>query len=286
MSSKKTTSTFAKAFKALEINEVSVRSMPFEQLALQIESATTIQTTKALLDHLESHYLISWVATGSLSNLENIERLLKLVSSQFRRGKTKIRRNGVKNIGSSEEDAQSHALSRYPVRVLLCAYVILGHPDAVFSGRRELENALAESATTLIREFELLIEVILHGPIQKAQEDAASSNPSRVTFRSQLEAFDKAWCSYLHHFVAWKENDAKLLEDDLVRAACQLELFKMQTCKVTSVGEDGDPTQDKRPIQKQVMYLLSCIDDFFFFFFSYYLLYRIVVWWNYFCDSR
>lgn len=260
MSLKNTTSILAKAFKALEINAVSARSMPFEQLSLQIESATTIQITKALLDHLESHYLISWVATGSLSNLENIDHLLKLVSSQVRRGKTKIRRNRIMNIGSSKEAAQSHALSRFPVRVLLCAYVILGHPDAVFSGRRELENALAESATTLIQEFELLIEVILHGPLQKAQEDAASSNTSRVIFRSQLEAFDKAWCSYLHHFVAWKENDAKLLEDDLVRAACQLELFKMQTCKVTSIGEDGDPTQDKQHIQKQVVYLLACID--------------------------
>ncbi|KAF3445370.1 hypothetical protein FNV43_RR10546 [Rhamnella rubrinervis] len=252
VSSKKTTSVLAKAFKALEINEVSVKSMPFEQLALQIESATIIQTTKALLDHLESHYLISWVATGSLSNLENIDHLLKLVSSQVRRGKTKIRRKGVKNIGSSKEAAQSPSMSRYPVRVLLCAYVILGHPDAVFSGRRGLENTLAKAATTLIREFELLIEVVLHEPIQKAQEEAASSNPSRTTFRSQLEAFDKAWCSYLHHFVAWKGNDAKLLEDDLVRAACQLELFKMQSCKMTSIGEDGNPTQDKQPIQKQV----------------------------------
>lgn len=258
MSLKKTTSDLAKAVKDLEINEASVRSMPFEKLALKIESATTIKATKALLECLEASCLISWAAIDSQPNLENIDHLLKLVSSQVRRGKNE--RKVVKNIGSSKEAAKSQvSLSRYPVRVLLCAYVILGHPDAVLSGRIELEIALTESVTTLIREFELLIETILHDPIQKAQEDAAPSNLSQVTFRSQLEAFDKAWCSYLHHFVAWKDNDAKLLEEDLVRAACQLELFKMQTCKVTSGGEDGNLSHDNKPFQKQVLYLLSCI---------------------------
>ena len=39
-----------------------------------------------------------------------------------------------------------------------------------------------------------------------------------------LQRFDKAWCSYLNCFVVWKVKDARLLEEDLVRAACQLEL--------------------------------------------------------------
>lgn len=258
--SKKTTLVLAKAFKALEINEVSVRSMPFEQLAFKIETASTIRTTKALLDRLESCYSIS-CATGSLPNLENIEHLLRHVATKDRRGKTKIKRKGTKSTGSDTEASQSPvAQSRYPVRVLLCAYVIFGHPDAVFSGRRELENALLESATNFIREFELLIKTILGVPIQKAKEEATSLNRSQVTFRSQLEAFDKVWCSYLHHFVAWKDTDAKLLEEGLVRAACQLELFKMQASKVTSKGEDRGPRHEygRQPIQNQVFHMLSC----------------------------
>ncbi|KAH7524969.1 hypothetical protein FEM48_Zijuj06G0175600 [Ziziphus jujuba var. spinosa] len=252
--SKKTTLVLAKAFKALEINEVSVRSMPFEQLAFKIESASTIQTTKALLDRLESRYLISCV-TGGLPNLENIDHLLKHVAMKDRRGNTKIKRKGTKSTGLGKEASQSPvAQSRYPVRVLLCAYMIFGHPDAVFSGRRELENALLEATTNFIREFELLIETILRGPIQKVQEEVTALNRNQMTFRSQLEAFDRAWCSYLHHFVAWKDNDVKLLEEGLVRAACQLELFKMQTSKVTSKGEDHGPGHeyDRQPIQNQV----------------------------------
>ncbi|KAF5787465.1 putative T-complex 11 protein [Helianthus annuus] len=35
---------------------------------------------------------------------------------------------------------------KYQVRVVLCAYMILGHPDGVFSGQGERETVLAESA--------------------------------------------------------------------------------------------------------------------------------------------
>ncbi|WZZ52672.1 hypothetical protein YC2023_052779 [Brassica napus] len=42
------------------------------------------------------------------------------------------------------------------------------------------------------------------------------------TLRSQLDLFDKAWCTFFYSFVIWKVKDAWLLEDDKVRAACQL----------------------------------------------------------------
>ncbi|KAF5744213.1 hypothetical protein HS088_TW08G00811 [Tripterygium wilfordii] len=53
------TFALAEAFVALEINEESVKSMPFELLALKIESAASIQIVKALADCLESHFRIS-----------------------------------------------------------------------------------------------------------------------------------------------------------------------------------------------------------------------------------
>lgn len=251
---RKTTFSLAKAFEALAINEESIKSMSFEQLALQIESATTIRTTKALVSRLENRYLISRATTGGLSSLENIDHLLKSVASTVKKGNpsTNTKEKVPKNVRSSKQ-APGHpiALSRHPVRVLLCAYMILGHPDAIFNGRTEYANALAQSAASFVREFELLLRIITHGPIQTSPNESASSSPSRITFRSQLEAFDKAWCSYLLHFVEWKESDAKLLEEDLLRAASELDSM-MQSYKTTSEGHVNGPTHGMKVVQLQV----------------------------------
>lgn len=252
---RKTTFSLAKAFEALAINEESIKSMSFEQLALQIESATTIRTTKALVSRLENRYLISRATTGSLSSLENIDHLLKCVASTVKKGNpsTNTKEKVSKNARSRKE-APGHpiALSRHPVRVLLCAYMILGHPDAIFNGRTEYANALAQSAASFVREFELLLRIITHGPIKTSPNESASSSPSRITFRSQLEAFDKAWCSYLLHFVEWKESDAKLLEEDLLRAASELDSM-MQSYKTTSEGHVNGPTHGMKVVQPQVI---------------------------------
>lgn len=247
---KKTTFDLAKAFMSFEISEKSVKSMPFEQLAIQIESASTIQALKALLDRLESRYMISRAARSYLSSLENIDHLLKRIASPVRKGNSSIKKKGAKTPDSSKVAQSPVKLSRYPVRVVLCAYMILGYPDTVYSGKGEHEVALAESAAKFIRDFELLIRIILEGPTQNAEEKTAI--PGRITFRSQLEAFDKAWCSYLYHFVVWKVKDAKSLEEELVRASCQLELSKMQTCKLTPEGNNGGRSHDINFIQKQV----------------------------------
>lgn len=250
VTSRKTSFALAKAFIVLGISEKSVKAMPFKQLALQIESATTIQAAKALLDRLESLYLISQEASSGLSCLENIDHLLKCVASPIRKGNVSTKKKGAKTSDASKEVTRNPVkLSRYPVRVVLCAYMILGYPDTVLSSKSDHEVALADSAAKFIYDFELLIKIILQGAIQNAEEKTASTLPSRITFKSQLEAFDKAWRSYLYHFVVWKVKDVRTLEDDLVRAACQLELSRM---KLNSEGDNGDLTHDMKAIQKQV----------------------------------
>ena len=74
------------------------------------------------------------------------------------------------------------------------------------------------------------------------------------TFRSQLAAFDKAWCSYLNCFLVW---NARLLEEDLVRAACQLEASMIQTCKLTPEGAGGKLSHDMKAIQRQVIFHIN-----------------------------
>ncbi|KAF2290900.1 hypothetical protein GH714_016341 [Hevea brasiliensis] len=117
--------------------------------------------------------------------------------------------------------------------------------------KAECEITLAESTVSFVREFELLVEIIIDGPIQFSRERIASAIPSQKTFRFQLEACDKAWCHYQRRFVTWKLKDAKLLEEDLVRAACQLE-FSMMQSKLT-LGDDETLSDDMEVIKKQVL---------------------------------
>ncbi|XP_022763291.1 uncharacterized protein LOC111308884 isoform X2 [Durio zibethinus] len=255
---RKTTLDLAKAFDSLNINENSVKSMPFEQLALLIQSVTTLQTVKTFLDRIESRVKASRVVsvTDHLSSLDNIDHLLKRVATPKRRTtpRTSMRSREAKRVVSMKEAAKSLAkLSRYPVRIVLSAYMILGHPEAVLSGQGEREIALAKSAEAVVREFELLIKIILEGPIQSSDEESDCALPKRLTFRSQLAAFDKAWCSYLNCFVVWKVKDAQSLEEDLVRAACQLELSMIQKCKLTPEGDNTALTHDMKAIKRQVI---------------------------------
>ena len=73
---------------------------------------------------------------NNLSSLDNIDNLLKWVAYPKKKATSKsfMRSRQAKKVDSVRESNNSLArLSRYPVRVVLCAYMILGHPDAVFS---------------------------------------------------------------------------------------------------------------------------------------------------------
>ncbi|KAI0507876.1 hypothetical protein KFK09_014004 [Dendrobium nobile] len=264
---KRTTFALAEEYIALGINENTVKTMPFEQLAHLIESAATLQTVKALLDRFESRFLL--YQPSSSSNPENIDHLLKRLSSPRKRTPPGKKCRVVDNKCSAKiSSSGAGKLSRYPMRAVLCAYMILGHPNAVFSEHGEREVALSKAAADLTREFELLIKVILDGTNSvlmsklpspdvllhdsENHKQSATQSPPENTFRKQLLIFDAVWRSYLYCFVVWKVKDARLLEDDLVRAACQLELSMMQTCKLTSEGEAINLSHDMRAIQKQV----------------------------------
>ncbi|WVZ75033.1 hypothetical protein U9M48_023129 [Paspalum notatum var. saurae] len=266
ITSRKTTVVLARAFDALGINQRAVESMPFEELALCIESPTVLQTTKALLDRLESRFVLS--QSSSSSKPENIDTLLLHLGSPKRRvlpssvGRSKATpKKAVGNYDSSK-------LSRYSQRIALCAYMILGHPKSVLSGQGEREKLLMESATNFVKEFELLVKTILDAvdgacilrlsmldaasPGCSSYEESSSVVADRKKFRTQLVAFDKAWCAYLYHFVAWKSKDAKSLEEDLIRAACKLELSMIQTCKITNESQHDNLRGDLKVIRKQV----------------------------------
>ncbi|KAJ0240970.1 T-complex protein 11 [Hirschfeldia incana] len=199
---KKSTIVLARAYCDLGIDAKSIESVPFEQLAIKMNSVAVIRTVKELLDRLEIRLTLSQGST-----VKNINHLLKHIFPPARRG------NSPSSASQSEQRSPDFKkmgheklkkIARYPARIFLCAYMIKQHPDAIFRGRGEHEIALVDFATFLIREFEMLVKIILEGPGPKK-------------FRSQLEAFDKTWCSYLEGFVVWKINDAKLLESELAK---------------------------------------------------------------------
>ncbi|CAA3011127.1 Hypothetical predicted protein [Olea europaea subsp. europaea] len=240
---KGTTHDLSKSYASLEINRKSVDLMPFERLAKLIESGSTIQTAKTLLDRLESRIAIRQETVSANNNfhLENIEHLLKRVASLSKSVGTPNASGstGVKKIGSAVPNGSTR-FHRYPVRIVLCAYLILGHPDTIFSGKGENDTALAEATETFIKEFELLVKIILEGPIQSTLKESGLTTAGQLKFSSQLETFDKAWCSYLYCFVMWKVKDIKSLEEDLVRAACDLEALRIQTCEQIPGRDSGD----------------------------------------------
>ncbi|KAL0806166.1 hypothetical protein Bca101_098658 [Brassica carinata] len=128
-------------------------------------------------------------------------------------------------------DLLSRKLSRC-WKVVLSAFMILGHPDAVFNSQGDQEAALNDSAKGFLREFKLLIKVIKEGHVKMSVEESKLQ-----MLRSQLDLFDKVWCAFLNSFVLWKFKDTRLLGEDKVRAACQLEISMIQKCKITPEGD-------------------------------------------------
>jgi hypothetical protein len=280
---------------ACAINVESVTSIAFEQLAARITSPLTLRTVKALLGRIESRLVLS--LAGHATKAAQIDHLLKHLSPPSRRtgasvastsGKKLTPQGGYKGVAkdSGRSPAGTAAVSmgkdvptseekdkdRYPARVFLCAYMIQGQPDAVFSSRGKRETALAAAAARLLPEFEALTTTILNGPsttplcpsspnsaaekLSDWSPDGPASTPVQPPqfrpFAAQLAAFDSAWCSYLYQFVAWKVKDAQVLEADLTRMACQLELSMLQKCKVLPDGNPAELSHDAKAIRKQV----------------------------------
>lgn len=281
--SRRTTFMLAQDYAACKINHQSVVSLPFEDLAARITSLATLRSVKALLARIESRFMLS--ATSG-SYVANIDHLLKRLSPTSRKAGNRAGQRLMKGTsvngsmrdgaraqisattrkGNPPQKTEEKEMERYPARVFLCAYMIIGHPEAVFSSRGEHETALSEAALKLVPEFEKLVSIILDGPAsmsatgpsspsfadeKKANWDGECSGVKR--FAAQLVEFDGAWCSYLFQFVAWKVQDARLLEEDLIRVACQLELSMQQKCNIPSEGLGADASHDNQAIQKQVL---------------------------------
>ncbi|KAH7432918.1 hypothetical protein KP509_07G046100 [Ceratopteris richardii] len=271
--SRRTTLMLAQDFAACNVSRQSILSLPFEELAGRITSPTTLRSVKALLARIESRFMLS---SASHPNISKIDHLLNRIFPPNKRGPSRNGHGTMRtSVNGSIDSPRGRNLSgrkatfcqrpvmkereRYPARVFLCAYMIIGHPEAVFSSRGDHESTLSEAASKLLPEFEKLITIILDGPPSTYVTEPSSPSfgdqskaldadgSGNKPFSAQLAEFDAAWCSYLYHFVAWKVQDAHVLEEDLIRVAYQLELSMIQKC------DGADVTHDNQAIQKQVL---------------------------------
>ena len=152
--------------------------------------------------------------------MDNIDHLLRRVATPRKKKTPSTRKDQERKervTPGRRVAVISAKMSKFPVRVVLSAFMIFGQPDAMFNSQSDQEAALNDSAKGFVREFKLLIKVIKEGPVKMYVGESKLR-----TLRSQLDLFDKAWCTFFYSFVIWKVKDAWLLEDDKVRAACQL----------------------------------------------------------------
>ncbi|KAI3800627.1 hypothetical protein L1987_28720 [Smallanthus sonchifolius] len=127
-----------------------------------IETPSKLHNAKALFDCLDISYkaLMSMESGINCNGQSGIDHLTKRVASLSRRAApTPVRSRHVKKPGFARAISNAHVKpSTYQMRVVVCAYRIVAHPNAVFSGQRENETALAKLAKKFIQEFEKKLE--------------------------------------------------------------------------------------------------------------------------------
>ena len=154
----------------------------------------------------------------------------------------------------------------FPTRVVLCAYMIVAHPETVLSPGSELrddenenenenededegrggtrrrvrrwggrDGALHASAGRLVAAVDAMVDIAGRG--------------RRAMSRRDLDAFVAAWDPYLADFCAWKSHDAVALERELVAAAVALETSHLRTCGSDSRSQPFHPSSDEAAVR-------------------------------------
>ena len=110
--------SLAKAFEGLNISEISVKSMPSEQLAVLIGSYVTLKTVNSLLNWIEVH-----VGVWSFAGMDNINHLLKHVATPKCKGNVGHagKSRGQNRLVSVEGSPPSYCKLLRHLRVVLCA---------------------------------------------------------------------------------------------------------------------------------------------------------------------
>lgn len=222
---RRTTACLSQEFADLGICAEIAAELDFDSLSSALQKPRAINHTASFLRRLQSKYLL----TQKANELGPEDPCLVLLDKLF---------------STKSNTVDKENTPRYPVRVFLCAYMILGHPEIVLGGvMPEQENMLQVAAAEMLSAFECLHEYLQRPPAFQNATDGLLSPPSSPektarmlggsnhhlvvdrklsTFASLLHKFDEAWQTYLKHFTKWKVSDSEVLEADLLEMACKM----------------------------------------------------------------
>ena len=222
---RRTTACLSQEFADLGICSEIAAELDFDSLSCALQKPRAITHTASFLKRLQSKYLL----TQKANELGSEDPCLLLLNKLF---------------STKADPVDIETMPRYPVRVFLCAYMIIGHPDVVLGGvMPEQESMLQVAATEMLSAFECLHEYLQRPPAFQNATDGLLSPPSSPektarmlggsdhhvlvdrklsTFTGLLYKFDDTWQSYLSHFIKWKVSDSEVLEADLVEMACKM----------------------------------------------------------------
>ena len=111
------------------------------------------------------------------------------------------------------------------VRAFLSAYLILGHPTAVFRQDGEQEQLLMSRAKELLVTFESALSTIA-----VSIPDNNSSSEDGLANQASTDSFSQVYGNYMTAFTAWKASDFSALVDTMVASFVELDAI-WQTVK-------------------------------------------------------
>jgi len=136
---------------------------------------------------------------------------------------------------------------RYPVRLILSAYMIVRHPDVVLGGaapngaKAPAEEEALEAAAKLFTE---------------RMEDIAARCADTSRYCNETKAVEQAWAIFVEKFTRWKALDACALERELVRIGVALETSMLHICGTDPSVDLGEERNAVRQAQAHDVELL------------------------------
>ena len=252
-------------------------SLPVDEVMLMLQKKSVIQVTSRMVARISK-----LMAAGVCGKYESIgEPELMLLKKATSPGSYAKRKNQSSNLKSpttapvrqekqsSTEQNADNVMVRYPPKILLCAYLIVGYPEVVLNGGTSpMEESLQKEAKMLLTSYEYLLQAFcdINGDTSSSPSSSCATSLPCQQKRSSLVSFQSAWEPFLARFVEWKSGDANALQSDLILMACRLEESVLSICgrevllgkELTSLNPDHEvlrlqTIQDKKTLRNHVM---------------------------------
>ena len=136
---------------------------------------------------------------------------------------------------------------RFPVRLMLSAYMIVRHPDVVLGGAGPTGENAPEEEEALKRSAESFV---------KCMNDVAMRCAEAVRYCTETTALEESWSSFVERFTRWKMLDACALEQELIRIGVAMTASMLRVCGLNPSEDLDDERKAIREAQARDVELL------------------------------